>query len=191
MTLGPWQWKHRVLTTGLSGKSPLSPSFLPMVSLSFLSQASVFTLLSCFFLKRYLYHIAVYLKNIYLFILAAAGLRCSLREVLVTTCGEWCPDQGLNRGLLHWESGVLATGPPGKSRFLLFHISLPLFFCLFRTSPLSCVLTLLRLPFGSLYSLSSISILYRCCSCAFTSSCVCRCCHPPEKLTVIWGLFLN
>ena len=23
-------------------------------------------------------------------------------------------DQGLNRGPLHWEHGVLATGPPGK-----------------------------------------------------------------------------
>ena len=25
------------------------------------------------------------------------------------------PDQGLNLGPLHWERGVLATGPPGKS----------------------------------------------------------------------------
>ena len=24
------------------------------------------------------------------------------------------PDQGLNLGLLHWEHGVLATGPPRK-----------------------------------------------------------------------------
>ena len=28
------------------------------------------------------------------------------------------PDQGSNPGLLHWELGVLATGPPGMSLFL-------------------------------------------------------------------------
>ena len=29
------------------------------------------------------------------------------------------PDQGSNSGPLHWEYGVLATGPPGKSLTLL------------------------------------------------------------------------
>ena len=29
--------------------------------------------------------------------------------------GIWFPDQGLSLGPLHWEHGVLATGPPGKS----------------------------------------------------------------------------
>ena len=34
------------------------------------------------------------------------------------SCGMWdlnFPDQGLNLDPLHWERGVLATGPPGKS----------------------------------------------------------------------------
>ena len=35
-------------------------------------------------------------------------------------CGIYFPDQGSNLDPLHWESRVLATGPPGKSqkRFL-------------------------------------------------------------------------
>ena len=46
----------------------------------------------------------------------------SLQQVgsLVATCGLLVvacgiPDQGLNPGLLNWECGVLAPGPPGKS----------------------------------------------------------------------------
>jgi len=34
---------------------------------------------------------------------------------LVATCRIKFPDQGLNLGPLHWEPGVLTTGPPGKS----------------------------------------------------------------------------
>ena len=34
---------------------------------------------------------------------------------LVAAWGILFPDQRLNPSLLHWESGVLATGPPGKS----------------------------------------------------------------------------
>ena len=37
-------------------------------------------------------------------------------EFLVATCGIQFPAQGLNLGPLHWELGVLATGPPGKSQ---------------------------------------------------------------------------
>ena len=36
-------------------------------------------------------------------------------RVLVVACGIQFPDQGSNRGLLHWEHRVLATGLPGKS----------------------------------------------------------------------------
>ena len=36
-------------------------------------------------------------------------------ELLVEACGIQFPDQGLNPGLLHWERGVSATGPPEKS----------------------------------------------------------------------------
>ena len=34
---------------------------------------------------------------------------------LVEACGIEFPNQGSNLGPLQWESGVLATGPPGKS----------------------------------------------------------------------------
>ena len=36
-------------------------------------------------------------------------------ELLAVACGIWFLDQGSNPGLLHWELGVLATGPSGKS----------------------------------------------------------------------------
>ena len=37
-------------------------------------------------------------------------------EHLVATCRIYVPDQGLNLSPLHWEHGVLATGPRGKSQ---------------------------------------------------------------------------
>ena len=43
-----------------------------------------------------------------------------LCQVLVAAHGIQFPDQGLNPSPLHWELGVLATGPPGKSLFLYF-----------------------------------------------------------------------
>ena len=74
----------------------------------------------------------------YLFILAAPGLccgtwdlRCGICDLqlphansqLQHACRIQFPDQGLNPGPLHWEHGVLPTGPPGKS---LFYYSLRL-----------------------------------------------------------------
>ena len=35
-------------------------------------------------------------------------------ELLVVECGIWVPNQQSNPSPLHWECGVLATGPPGK-----------------------------------------------------------------------------
>ena len=37
-------------------------------------------------------------------------------KLLVIARGIWFPDQGSNLGPLHWEHGVLATRPPGKSQ---------------------------------------------------------------------------
>ena len=51
----------------------------------------------------------------YLFILAALGISCLVRDLLVVACGIYFPDQGLNLGPLHWKHGVLTAGPPGKS----------------------------------------------------------------------------
>ena len=36
-------------------------------------------------------------------------------ELLGAASGIWFPGQALNPGPLHWEHGVLASGPPGKS----------------------------------------------------------------------------
>ena len=47
------------------------------------------------------------------------------------SCGMWdlVPCQGLNLGPLHWEYGVLATGPPGKPIFIFLITLIFLFVC--------------------------------------------------------------
>ena len=49
--------------------------------------------------------------NIYL---AVLGLSCSLQTVSYSMW-DLVPEQGSDPGPLHWEHGVLTTGPPGKS----------------------------------------------------------------------------
>ena len=64
-------------------------------------------------------HLAENIFYICLFI----GLHQAL--VTVMACGILSPDQGLNPGPLHWEHGVLATGPSGKSQEnILYSISI-------------------------------------------------------------------
>ena len=58
-----------------------------------------------------------FFKNVYIF--DHVGSICSTGDLLAVTCGIWFPDQGSNSNSLHWELGVLATGPPGKSLFFL------------------------------------------------------------------------
>ena len=53
-----------------------------------------------------------------------AGLSWDMRGYSVAACGIQLPDQGLNPGLLHWEHGGSATGPPGTSLCLVFQIEL-------------------------------------------------------------------
>ena len=50
------------------------------------------------------------------------GIGSLLQRVgsLVVASGIWLPAQGSNSGCLHWEHGVLATEPPGKSLFCAF-----------------------------------------------------------------------
>ena len=52
----------------------------------------------------------------------AGSFGCGMRDLLVAACrhlvaacGIQFPDQGSKPGPLHWECGVLAPGPPGKS----------------------------------------------------------------------------
>ena len=35
--------------------------------------------------------------------------------IFVVVCETLFPDQGLNLGPLHWDCGLLATGPPGRT----------------------------------------------------------------------------
>ena len=44
-------------------------------------------------------------------------------KYLTAACGIQFSKQGSNSGPLHWEYGVLATGPPGKSLPFLVHLS--------------------------------------------------------------------
>ena len=63
-----------------------------------------------------------YCLFIYLFIYLGCA-RSYLRHAdsqLWCACGIQFPDQGSNPGSLHWEHGVLPTGPPGKSLFVYF-----------------------------------------------------------------------
>ena len=61
-----------------------------------------------------------------IFVTACGIFSCSIQDLLlryadslVVACGIQFPDQGSNPGPLHWEHGILPTGPPGKSRRLL------------------------------------------------------------------------
>ena len=71
----------------------------------------------------YLQHKFLFFQYLFIFILAAPGLSCGtwdlqLRHVdsqLWHACRIQFPDQGSNLGPLHWEHGVLPTGPPRKS----------------------------------------------------------------------------
>ena len=56
-------------------------------------------------------------------------------ELLVLACRIQFPDRGLNPSSLHWERGVLATGPPGKSNPQIIN---QLFFFLFDNPERDC-----------------------------------------------------
>ena len=69
-------------------------------------------------------NLSLFLISFLLIYLAALSLTCGTQDLassvavcklLVVTCGIQFPAKGLNPGLLHWEQGILATGPPGKS----------------------------------------------------------------------------
>ena len=80
---------------------------------------------------------------------------------LVVACGIQFPDQGLNRGPLHWEYEVLAPGPPEKSlKFCYFwHKCLILLCFLNKLATLSLFLVLIALFVKSILSDINIAIL--------------------------------
>ena len=51
-----------------------------------------------------------------------SAICCSTWDLLVAACGMSFPDWRLNAGSLHWECGVSAPGPPGKSLHTLHSI---------------------------------------------------------------------
>ena len=71
--------------------------------------------------------------------LATLGLSCGMQDLLVAACGIWFPDQGSNLGPLHWEHGILATAPPGKSQLWFLFLSPSCsFLSRFSVSPSKC-----------------------------------------------------
>ena len=92
------------------------------------------SLVSCVCMRSHSFSL---LKKILCIYLSASGLSCRMQgllvaafELLVATCGIQFPDQGSNRGRLHWELRVLATGLPGKAQRSLFSWSTLLFSCI-------------------------------------------------------------
>ena len=81
----------------------------------------LFNALSPFFLS--FLKIFIYLFGCIGSQLQHAGSLVVACEPLVAACGIQFPNQGSNLGALHWERGVFATGPPGKSLLLLFKMS--------------------------------------------------------------------
>ena len=77
------------------------------------------------------------LQNVFFLINLFGCTRCSLDlvacELLVAACGIYLPGQGSNSAPLHWECGVSASGPSGKSP-IWFLICLLLFIS---TAPVS------------------------------------------------------
>ena len=62
-----------------------------------------------FFGRNDLSFVCLFFLIVYLTML---GLHYGTRDF--QSSWDLVPDQGLNPGLLHWEPGVSATGPPGK-----------------------------------------------------------------------------
>ena len=60
-------------------------------------------------------NIFIWLRWVLAIILKIFDLCYGMRNLLTETYGILFPDQGWNLGPLHWDCGVLATGPPGKS----------------------------------------------------------------------------
>ena len=86
---------------------------IPVTLSPFVVNQSFFLFLIYIYLFIWLHWVLVVVRGIFV----AAHEGSSLRHAgsLVAACGIWFPDQGSNLGPLHWERGVLATGPPGKS----------------------------------------------------------------------------
>ena len=68
------------------------------------------------FLKQYIYLAVLCLKLPHAgSLLPHVGCLVVSCKLLLEACGMSFPHQGSNSGLLHWECGVSATGPSGKS----------------------------------------------------------------------------
>ena len=92
--------------------------------------------------------------NIFVY-LAVLGLSCSMQDLV--------PQPGINSGLLHWELGVSATGPPRKSQWtsaLVASVASDLPQDKIHTSP---VIPCLRSFFISFFALSQSLFLFKKC----------------------------
>ena len=77
----------------------------------------------------YISYLCSFLKKYWFIYLAASGLNCFHVACGIFSCGmrtlsssmwDLVPWPGIEPGPLHWKHGVLATGPPGKSLFVVF-----------------------------------------------------------------------
>ena len=59
----------------------------------------------------------LFLIEMFIYLFGCTGVSVVAWQIFTAACGTWFPDQGLNRGPLLREGGVLAPGPPGKSLF--------------------------------------------------------------------------
>ena len=69
--------------------------------------------------KKYIYiYIFIWLQQVLVASFNTWNLPCNMqvhKGSIVVACGIQFPDQGLNLGPMHWEYGVLASGPQWKS----------------------------------------------------------------------------
>ena len=65
----------------------------------------------------------LFFKNIYLVIFVVLDLGCGMKNPQLQHLAFSSPARNGTLGPLHWELGVLATGPPGKFQLLCFFAS--------------------------------------------------------------------
>ena len=101
-------WFHHFAFPPAMQKSSSFSTSSPTLSILNFSHANTCAISQCAF-KKYIF-----------MYLAVPCLSCGSWDLLVAACGIQFSNQGSNLGPLHWERGVLTTGPPRKSLNVLF-----------------------------------------------------------------------
>ena len=113
------------------------PFLTPIVLLALVIFALISVILFYLFLKIFIYLFGCARSQLQHTgsSLPHAGSLVAACGLLVAAYGIQFPDQGSNPGPLHWERGILTTGPPGKSlvgtSVILKYLAYILFFFFF------------------------------------------------------------